>query len=207
MKDQLVQFLPDSYAKPVRFREAETATNTWRLFSLSEQQHDAFADKLSDVFHSLDLERSSGDALLMIGELYGISRAAGETEEAYRLRIRAKIAGYFTDGTTDSVLQAVSSVLGVEIGTIYFIETAPATVQMHVKSPEVLQEFSITPNRLRSIIKELLAVGISLEDEIIVGGTFRFCHAGDEKNPDMDGTGYNEKLAGFGRALKMEGMQ
>ena len=38
MSGLLVHRLPDSYAKPVRGREAETATNTWRLFAVNEEQ-------------------------------------------------------------------------------------------------------------------------------------------------------------------------
>ena len=36
MEYELVYALPDSYAKPVRYRERQFPTNTWRLFALTE---------------------------------------------------------------------------------------------------------------------------------------------------------------------------
>ena len=66
---QLVHDLPDAYAKPVRYREEDTATNTWRLFALIEQQSKQFLDEVQSQANQLDISQCTGGALDAMGEI------------------------------------------------------------------------------------------------------------------------------------------
>jgi hypothetical protein len=72
---QLVHDLPDTYAKPVRYREKDTVTNTWRLFALIEQQSKQFLDEVQSQANQLDISQCTGSALDAMGEMYHREKA------------------------------------------------------------------------------------------------------------------------------------
>lgn len=198
MENKLVHRLPDSYRKPVRGREEETATNTWRLFSLTEQQADACSEECGYLFDMLDISECTGDALNRTGVMYGCHRRACTSDDVYRAELLAKIASYFSDASADTILQAAANAFGLEVGELYFKETRPATVQIHIRSPDVLDKLPVTLLQLKTFLSGLLAVGVGLEEDILVDGTFLYCAAGEEQDDDLTGTGYNESTATFG---------
>lgn len=202
MENKLVHRLPDSYRKPVRGREEETATNTWRLFSLTEQQADTCSEKCRYLFDMLDISKCTGDALNRMGEMYGCQRKVGTSDDVYRAELLAKIASYFSDASADTILQAAANTFGLEVGELYFKEVKPATVQIHLKSPDVLGKLPVTLPQLKMFLSGLLAVGVGLEDDILIDGTFQYCTVGEEQNDDLIGTGYNESTATFGTVKK-----
>lgn len=205
MSGALVHQLPDAYAKPVRGRERETATNTWRLFAINEGQTEQFSAMLELLKTMLDWNLCSGDALDRLGIMYNFPRTSGLSDDAYRVELLSKIGSYFSDGTIHSVLQAVATACGMEVGALYFVETAPAMVALHIRSLDVFRNLPVTLTQLKTIIQNLLPVGVGLESEIWVDGRFRYCAAGEEQNPDWDGTGYNESAAGLGSYVIWKG--
>lgn len=204
MENNLVYRLPDSYKKPVRNREEETATNTWRLFALTGRQADAICEECGYLFDMLDFSECTGDALNRTGEMYGCQRRTGKSDAVYRAELLAKIAGYFSDASADTILQVAANMFGLEVGALYFKETKPATVQIHLRSPEVLDKLPVTLPQLKTLLSGLLAVGVGLESDILIDGTFLYCAVGDEKHVSLNGTGYNEPPAIFGTAKIIE---
>ena len=205
MSGLLVHRLPDSYAKPVRGREAETATNTWRLFAVNEEQTEQFTDMLELLHNMLDLQQCSGDALDRLGEMYKLPRPSGLSDHAYRTELLSKIGSYFSDGTMNQVLEAVATACGTEVGALYFLETSPAMVTLHIRSMKVFRSLPVTLLQLKTIIQNLLPVGVGLEAEIWVDEQFQYCTAGEEQSPDLNGTGYNEPTAGLGSFVVWKG--
>lgn len=205
MSGLLVHRLPDSYAKPVRGRERETATNTWRLFAVNEGQTEQFTDMLQWLHNMLDLQQCSGDALDRLGEMYSLPRPTGLSDHAYRTELLSKIGSYFSDGTMNQVLQAVATACGTEVGALYFVETSPAMVTLHIRSMKVFRSLPVTLLQLKTIIQNLLPVGVGLEAEIWVDEQFQYCTAGAEQDSDLDGTGYNEPTAGLGSYVIWKG--
>ena len=108
MQNDLVHQLPDSYAKPVAGREEETATNTWRLFCLTEAHADAFREEIESLGDMLDISVCTGDALTKWGEMYQYPRKYGESDDVYRLKLLARIGTYFSNATANTILQAVA---------------------------------------------------------------------------------------------------
>ncbi len=205
MSGALVHQLPDAYAKPVRGRERETATNTWRLFAINEGQTEQFSAMLELLKNMLDWNHCSGDALDRLGIMYNFPRISGLSDHAYRTELLSKISSYFSDGTIHQVLQAVATACGTEVGALYFVETAPAMVTLHIRSMDVFRNLPITLTQLKTVLKNLLPVGVGLEPEIWVDERFQYCAAGEEQNPDLDGTGYNEPAAGLGSYVIWKG--
>lgn len=203
MKNELVYRLPDAYAKPIRGRETETAANTWRLFQIAERKADELQTEIAALYDMLDIANCTGDALARLGEMYGCSRGTESDDSIYRAEILAKIASYFSGTSANSVLRSIALACGLEVGELYLKETASAMVQLCIASLDVLDKLPFSMQKLRSIICDLLAVGVGLEDEILVNGTFRYCSAGEETSAAYDGTGYSEGT--FGKAIKTEG--
>lgn len=203
MENNLVHRLPDSYAKPVRGREAETATNTWRLFAVSEEQSSVFRGQIAQMERLLDIYNCTGSSLDAIGAMYCFTRKSGLSDEVYRMQLLYKIGSYFSDATVNSILQAVTNACGTQMGDLYFKETTPAMVRLYI-SAQAAQQLPISIQELQSGISDLLAAGVGLEAEVMVIGTFRYCSAGEEKSESWTGTGYNEPSAGFGTVKRME---
>lgn len=198
MSGSLVHHLPDCYAKPVRYRETETATNTWKLFEIKATQTKLIQDAITDLCRQLDLQTCNGDALDRFGVMYNIPRPEGAADDIYRVELLAKISGYFSDGSINAVLHAVAFACQKEIGTIYFTESSPAMVTMHIRSLEAAGSLPVTLAQLKTIVEMLLPVGVGLEPVILIDECFQYCSIGEEENPELDGTGYNEQTAGFG---------
>lgn len=204
---QLVHDLPDAYAKPVRYREEDTATNTWRLFALIEQQSKQFLDEVQSQANQLDISQCDGGALDAIGEMYLCSRTPGESDTAYRARLLCTISSYFSDASANTVLTAISNFCGCEPGDIFLKETSPAMVQLYAKSEAVISSLPVSLEALKSMLRDILAAGVGIDDEIQIFGSFRFCDAGEEQDASYFGSGYGETGAGFGSAKEMEGTQ
>ena len=204
---QLVHDLPDAYAKPVRYREEDTATNTWRLFALIEQQSKQFLDEVQSQANQLDISQCTGGALDAMGEMYLCSRAPGESDTAYRARLLCTISSYFSDASANTVLTAISNYCGCEPGDIFLKEASPAMVQMYAKSESVISSLPVSLETLKSMLRDILAAGVGIDDEIQIFGSFRFCAAGEERDASYFGSGYGEAGAGFGSAKEMEETQ
>jgi hypothetical protein len=168
VKNQLVYQLPDSYAKPVRGREEATATNTWRLLSLSESRQDEFSEEAESVEKSIDIDTCSGYALDAIGEMYGCIRELSEDDETYRRKLFLRLADMFRGVSVNEILAVTELLSGAESGDIYFKELGNATVSINVKSPEAYKKLTLTDSELLEIVKGLLPVGVKLEDEVRV---------------------------------------
>ena len=98
MEYELVYALPDSYAKPVRYRERQFPTNTWRLFALTEEQMQQFQEDVQAQQRQLDLEQCKGAALDALGQMYSCIRGAGESDDRYRMALLCRIGSCFGDG-------------------------------------------------------------------------------------------------------------
>lgn len=205
MSGSLVYRLPDCYAKPVRYRETETATNTWRLFEINAVQTKLIQNTITDLYRQLDLRTCSGDALERFGVMYNIPRPEGASDDIYRVELLAKISSYFSDGSINYVLHAVAFACQKELGTIYFTESSPAMVTMHIRSLEAADSLPVTLEQLKTIVEMLLPVGVGLEPVILIDECFQYCSIGEEENSDLDGTGYNEQTAGLGSYQIWEG--
>lgn len=204
---QLVHDLPDAYAKPVRYREEDTATNTWRLFALIEQQSKQFLDEVQSQANQLDISQCTGSALDAMGEMYLCSRTPGESDTAYRARLLCTISSYFSDASANTILTAISNFCGCEPGDIFLKETSPAMVQLYAKSEAVISSLPVSLETLKSMLRDILAAGVGIDDEIQIFGSFRFCASGEEQDASYFGSGYGETGAGFGSAKEMEETQ
>jgi hypothetical protein len=78
----------------------------------------ADAQPLEDLFQSLaserTLENSEGLQLDNMGDIIGIDRLSGESDEDYRFRLRAKIAQNVSQGEPEAIIALASLLLGAE---------------------------------------------------------------------------------------------
>lgn len=205
MSESLVYRLPDSYAKPIKKREEETATNTWRLFEINKSQTDRITADIDFLYAQLDLQNCNGAELNHIGVMYNIPRTEGISDDLYRTELIAKISGYFSNGSINQVLQAVATACRKPLGTLYFIESSPAMLTLHIRSLKEANSLPVTLKQLKKVIKNILPVGVGLENIILIDEQFKYCAVGEEQNSEFTGTGYNEPTAGLGSYMIWKG--
>lgn len=201
MNSELVHALPDSYAKPVRGRESETATNTWRLFLCAEGRSGEFMGECTDVIGLGDIDVIYGQALRSLAGMYGATYDTGDSDEAVRLALKVRIAVLLSGGTLTEINQNIAAILGIDEGLIYIAEnenTYPAGVAVHALSKSFLYEQGITESDLLKIIGEMLPAGVQIRTIGYDIGGFVYVEIGDEQNSKYDGTGYDEEFGTLG---------
>lgn len=106
MEYELVYALPDSYAKPVRYRERQFPTNTWRLFALTEEQMQQFQEDVQAQRRQLDLEQCKGLRWMRWGRCTAASEVRGIRRPLphgvavpHRQLFRGRDSGFRVDGS------------------------------------------------------------------------------------------------------------
>lgn len=145
---------------------------------------------IEDVLEQLKLERwietAIGVQLDKIGRIVGAEREIGQTDDDFRLVVKAQIIMNLNQGTPEEIIAAAKFFIGAAF--IWYLEVYPAAVDIF--STTVVPE----PNRtkIRAQLKKFLPAGVSLDsfgqfDEtnpfIFSGGT----GFGDVNDPDVGG--------------------
>lgn len=145
---------------------------------------------LEDVFQALSVERTVegavGFQLDRIGEIVGIERESGQSDEDYRLEIKAKIVQNINQGTPEEIIAAAKFFIGATFA--WYLEVYPAAVDIMTTTP-------IDPSqvvKIRAKLKSFLPAGVSLDQ---LGyypeeGAFRFDIGpgfGDTDDPSAGG--------------------
>ncbi|MEE8825218.1 MAG: hypothetical protein SOH70_03785 [Lentilactobacillus sunkii] len=117
--DNLIEMddTPAMLGKMSRLTNQEPGSGFYKLMDAilaRSRDYDAALEKMN-VFHSL--EYLSGKALDYFGEQFNVYRA-GATDDYFKFKIRAAMVAATADGTTDSIIKAVSYILGCEYSDV-----------------------------------------------------------------------------------------
>ena len=145
---------------------------------------------IEDVLNALGTERAvdtaEGVQLDKIGEIVGIERELGQSDEDYRIEIKAKIVQNMNQGTPEEVIAAAKFFIGASFA--WYLEVYPAAVDIFTSTP-------VDPSlqvKIRAKIKSFLPAGVAFDNfgffpEV---DAFRFDAApgfGDTDDPDVGG--------------------
>lgn len=145
---------------------------------------------IEDVLEQLKIERwidtAVGVQLDKIGTIVGAAREIGQSDEDFRLVIKAQIIMNLNQGTPEEIIGAAKFFIGAAF--IWYLEVYPAAVDIF--SSTVIPEANRA--KIRAQLKKFLPAGVSLDsfgqfDEtnpFIFNGGSGF---GDVNDPDVGG--------------------
>ena len=161
---------------------------------------DRFDEDLTDVLEAHHLDTATGEELGKIGNLGDIQRRDGESDEAYRERIRANLAVGNSDGTFEDLVQLSGLVLqtnetNITINTdISQDPVALVSVDKNIVSERTSNDFD--KQNLVDVLNKSVSAGHVVYIESV--GTFQL--SSDTYNPP-DGTGLTNDSGADGGTL------
>ena len=181
--------LPDAFAK-------SDESNNYKLLAVEKYIYDAVLDVINGVHDVTDIDRATGAALDMHGDIHQIKRGTSNDTQ-YRIRIKGKIAQSLCDGSRDSIADALAYILSSDNSKVK-ITTGDETGTVNViEIPlELLFTANFTPDEINDIIGALLPEGVHLGD-IGYSGTFEFSAVDTEYDEDKGFADESGSIGGF----------
>lgn len=187
---ELLWYLPSVFTK-------KEDSNIGKILKLIANNYNAFKENLELQLKWKDISQAQGTGLDEIGKMVGLPRGTYD-DEKYRVRIKTRIAQNLSDGTINSVIEALAATLDIDVRDIGITtdENKPATIRISRIPAESLNKAGVTKDELIEIVKLIVASGIDVESLELVG-TFRFSNNtnANEMNPK---TGFYNEDTGEG---------
>lgn len=159
-----VRTLPDAYAK--------AGSNNEKLLEVNRLSREDMRATLRAMADSLDLDKATGAALDMYGDMVGQTRGKA-TDEQYRVLIRSRIVRNMAGGDYGSVVRVLALVFGCDAGEIVLSEPAPCTVSVEELPYAAINGMAIGIDTATRLIEECMPVGVRLQG-VQMTGTFEF---------------------------------
>jgi hypothetical protein len=151
-------------------------SNVYKLVTLISENIDQINDTLNHIEEWRDINAAKGTTLDLIGENVGQARGA-TTDEIYRVLIKARIARNSSDGTMDSVINALSHAISAEPSKIniraLYDEGKPAEIIIEGIPLTELNKVGMSAVQFGYIAQKIVASGIKVAS-IDLTGTFSF---------------------------------
>lgn len=165
-KTNLVKNLPDAYKKTAD-------SNNFKILEIERIACDDLRKTLREIDNILDINNAKGKTLDLYGERVGQPRGLAN-DEKYLLLIKAKIMRNLSNGSYESIINALCATLACEPSQVIFVDgEEPRTVQITTLPLDVINKAGLTTSQITAIIKSMLPVGITLSD-FLFEGTFEF---------------------------------
>lgn len=166
-------FLDSIRKVPDAFKKKSTSTNGKLILILTEQ-----VDTLTETFQTIenwrDIDQAEGKALDLLGKTFGQYRGKS-TDEMLRVLIKARIARNRSDGTFNSMLDALARALSTSPNTIklkaLYADGEPAAIRIEGIPLEALNKAGLSVAQFGYIAQQVVVAGISIA-AINLSGTF-----------------------------------
>ncbi len=187
--ERMIRRLPDVYSKL-------SDSNIEWLLSLPGAEINGInaALELTELWRNIDV--AEGATLDLIG--YNIQQWRGAASDpVYRILIKSKIISNMSDGSINTIISALSTVLGIDPSEIIITELyeltppEPAAISIEI-DPEILLEAGVTFNQTAAIVYRMIAAGVRLD--FFSEGTFELSSSYDPAPTDYefdDEAGFN----------------
>jgi len=159
-------------------------SNTYKLLRALLSEAGRIDDDLKDVYDSSHIDTASGDNLDKLGDLVNISRKTGESDAAYRARVKAEFRAATIGTSFEEFIEFVAVVLdtnpdNVDLFTNY--GGRPAVVDVYTNT-SVYNNAALTSTQLKDVFGSGVPAGH--EVRVIENGTFQLKVDGDTDDPD-----------------------
>lgn len=175
--------LPDAFRK-------DKDSNNYKLLLVDKHILDKIHLMLESIYGILDIDNATGETLDLYGTRLNLRRGT-LTDAQYLIRLKAKIAQSFSDGSRDSVAKALAFVLSSTSNKIKITSIGDNTVRLVDLPMSMLTGAKISTDEIISMVKDMLPQGISVKADFT--GTFEFAETEGEYDKDkgfadIDGT-------------------
>lgn len=165
-RDHPVKNLPDAYKKT-------PDSNNAKLLEIEKDALNLLRDATSAVYDSLDIDKATGKALDLFGDMFGQQRGAS-TDEQYRILIKNRIVRNFANADHTSIVNAICATFNCEPSEVLLTESdEPCTVRLEGLPIHKLNESNIDIGTALQIVVGLLPAGVRME-AVSFSGTFEF---------------------------------
>ncbi|CAM4013042.1 hypothetical protein [Mesobacillus zeae] len=165
----ILQSLPDAFSK-------KADSNIGRLMLILSNQIDQLNTALTKIDHWRNIDEAEGSTLEQIGKNVGQKRGLA-TDEIMRVLIKARIARNRSDGTINSVIDALSRSLNTSPSTIklkaLYQQGEPAALMIEDLPLTALNKVGMSVGQFAYITQQVVGAGIRITN-IDVRGTFIF---------------------------------
>lgn len=164
----LLRLLPDTFTK-------EVPSNIHEIIKIACQIDSDIKATLNKTVTWRNIEEAKGSTLDMIGKSVGQKRGK-VSDEVYRVLIRARIARNSSDGTINSMLNALALSLNttpdkIRIKALYN-EGQPASIMIDGIPIDELNRTGLTANEFGYLAQTIAAAGVKVTS-IDLSGTFQ----------------------------------
>lgn len=164
----LLRLLPDTFTK-------EVPSNIYEIIKIACYLDSDIKKTLTQTSNWRNIEEARGTTLDLIGKSVGQKRGK-MTDEIYRVLIRARIARNSSDGTINSMLNALALSLNTTPNTIrikaLYNEGEPASIKIDGIPIDALNKVGLTANELGVLAQTIAAAGVKVTS-IDLSGTFQ----------------------------------
>lgn len=186
-----VKNLPDVYKKTAD-------SNNKKILEIESIECNKLRETLQEIDNILDLNNATGKTLDLYGERVGQARGLAD-DGKYLLMIKAKIMRNLSNGSHESIVNAICATLNCEPSQVVLIEDDTGTVKLMSLPLETIAKSGLTTSQFISILKSMLPIGVPLS-YFNLEGTFALA----ETEEDMEVDGNTEGLTDTEENMKIE---
>lgn len=159
------------------------STNLHSLIEVIASENERIDVELDDLYDERFLDTATGHELEKIGQLIGIKRKEGESNEKLRTRIKAGFSAAASDTTYESFASASLSILDTNPSAIN-IKTPPQSgskvVEIEIDG-KVINDNILNESEVSLLLNKSLSIDARVD--VVITGTFGF----DGSNPNLKG--------------------
>lgn len=172
-------------------------SNIGKLFTIVDEQLTDIDDTLNTMEEWIQIDKAQGKALDDIGEDLNQYRGKA-TDEIYRVMIRGKMARSVSDGTINSMIDALSKTLNCKptdiqiASSIELGEGEPNSIVVKKAPLEALNKIGLSANQFVQFVEQVVPGDASVA-RVNLEGTFSFASGSTVESSefgfaDIDGT-------------------
>lgn len=151
--------LSDAYAK-------QPDSNNYKLLQLANLLFTDYQADLRSIARSRDISFAFGKTLDRYGEMVGVSRGTA-TDDQYRVKILNQIGACVSGGDCNSVISAVTQMLGIERSSVAIREHVAAVEVKGLKLSMLDTGYSMA--EINAMILKVLPAGVNLVPPVYAG--------------------------------------
>lgn len=173
-------------------------SNVGKLVLILSEKIDQLTDVFTKVEQWRDINLAEGKTLDLIGENIGQNRGQF-SDELYRVLIKARIARNTSDGTFDSVINALARSINADPSKVriraLYDEGKPASIVIEGIPVTELNLVGMAASHFGFMAQQVVASGIKIES-IDLTGTFAYSSSLSIVEKDANGFANNEQTTG-----------
>lgn len=136
-------------------------TNIGKLLSLFAWGLDSVQEQAELVKEWDDIDKAEGAVLDRYGANFGVKRESSN-DRIYRITIKVKMLAELSGGDIDTIIEAASSLLDVDVTDVLLEEVFPAKIKLYVDRDKLSDEIQELIYPIANAIKRLMAAGVGL---------------------------------------------